>query len=355
MKRITHFRTLFYALLLAAAAMLLTACGGKSIDLTDYIETDIEGFNGHAAAVCDLDYDALYAAITSQQESSGSSFLQQAAILEEAFSHITVIADPCEGLSNGDTVTVTASYDAPKDIDIGCKLKNGKTTFKVEGLADGQLFDFFNEDAVTVTFAGMSGSGTAAVEITSNEDPYYYTQYTLSATEGLSNGDEVVLTAQTWDGMLEGKGYYAGKTEKTYIVSGLAEPFTAADKLSAADRSRIEALTLERAEQEVEDWYSHMDLSAMNCVDIYCYTGHVESFWGGLDSEGGLVALVSCDFGVDGEYTIAVFFQNCGKDGSGSMTFVEDDIAVMSKEVPTANALAWLQNTFANATFAQIG
>ena len=350
----TNFRTICLSLLLMAAAMLLTACGGKTIDLSDYIETDVKGLNGHAAVTCDLDYDALYAAITSQQGNS-DSFLQQVVVLEEAFSHITVTADPCENLSNGDTVTVTAVYDAPKDIDIGCKLKNGKTTFKVEGLADGLLFDFFDADAVSVTFSGVSGSGTAAVEITADEDAYRYTQYTLSATEGLSNGDEVVLTAQTWDGMLEGKGYYAEETEKTYTVSGLAEPFTALDKLSAADRSRMETLALEKAKQEVEDWYSHMGLSAMNCVDIYCYTGHVESFWGGLDSEGGLVALVSCDFGVDGEYTIAVFFQNCGKDGSGSMTFVEDDIAVMSKEVPAANALSWLQNTFANATFAQIG
>lgn len=355
MKHITHFRALFYTLLLMAAALTLTACGGKSIDLTDYIETDIEGFNGHAAAVCDLDYDALYAAITSQQESSGSSFLQQTAILEEAFSHITVIADPCEGLSNGDTVTVTASYDAPKDIDIGCKLKNGKMTFKVEGLADGQLFDFFNEDAVTVAFAGMSGSGTATVSVTSDEDVYRCTQYTLSAAEGLSNGDEVILTAQTWDGMLESGGYYAEETEKVYIVSGLAEPFTALDKLSAADRSKMETLALEKAKQEVEDWYSYMELSAISCAEIYCYTGHVKDVWNGLDSNGGLVVLVSCDFGADGEYTMAVFFQSCGKGDSGAVILDEKDVVTVSDELSAANAPAWLQDRFAGVLFTRMG
>lgn len=350
----TNFRTICLSLLLMAAALTLTACGGKTIDLSDYIETDVKGLNGHAAVTCDLDYDALYAAIASQQE-SGGSFLQQAAILEEVFSHITVIADPSEGLSNGDTVTVTASYDAPKDIDIGCKLKNGKTTFKVEGLADGVLFDFFDADAVSVTFSGMSGSGTATVSVTSDEDIYRRTQYALSAAEGLSNGDEVVLTAKAWDGMLEDNGYYAEETEKTYTVSGLAEPFTASDKLSAADRFRMETLALEKAKQEVEDWYSYMELSSISCTDIYCYTGRIRDAWNGLDSSGGLAVLVSCDFGADGEYTIAVFFQSCGKGDSGAVTFDEEDIATVSEEVSAANALTWLQNTFANAMFAKIG
>lgn len=282
---------------------------------------------------------------------AAAHFLQQAAILEEAFSHITVIADPCEGLSNGDTVTATAVYDAPEDIDIGCKLKDGKINFKVEGLVDGQLFDFFDENAVTVTFAGISGSGTATVSVTSNENAYCYTKYTLAAAEGLSNGDEVVLTAQIQDGMLEDKGYYAEETEKIYTVTGLTEPFTASDNLSAADRSYTEGLALEMVKQEAEDWYSYMELSSASCADFYCYTGHIGDFWNGLDSSGGLLALVSCDFGAGGEYTMAVFFQDCGKDSSGAVIFVEDDIAVMSHETPTKEALVWLEERFPDAAF----
>lgn len=342
------------SLLIVVAALTLSACGVKTINLADYIETDVEGLNGHATAVCDLDYDALYAAIASQQKNDGDSFLQQAAILEEAFSHITLAVDPCENLSNGDMVTVTATYDAPKNLDIGCKLKNGKTSFKEEGLSDGQLFNFFDESAVSVTFSGMSGNGTAGVEILSTEDAYRYTQYTVSPANGLSNGDEVVLSAQTWDGMLDSMGYYAEEFEKTYTVAGLPEPFAASDKISAADRSRLEALALEKATQEVEDWYSYMNLSDMRCGPAYCYTGHVESFWSGLNSTGGVVMLVSCDFGVDGAYTIAVFFQNCGKDGTGSVTFKQDDIAAMSEEISSADGLAWLENTFSDAVFTQI-
>lgn len=61
--------------------------------------------------------------------------------------------------------------------------------------------------------------------------------------------------------------------------------------------------------------------------------------------------MVSCDFGAGGEYTMAVFFQDCGKDDSGSMTFVEDDIAVMSKEAPVKEALGWLKGKFPDVVF----
>ena len=48
---------------------------------------------------------------------------------------------------------------------------------------------------------------------------------------------------------------------------------------------------------------------------------------------------------------MAVFFQDCGKDDSGSMTFVEDDIAVMSKEAPVKEALGWLKGKFPDVVF----
>ena len=316
---------------------------------------EVEGLNGHGTAVCTLDSDALFAAISSQQPDGSGSFLQQIAVLDETFSHITVTAEPCENLSNGDAVTVTAVYDAPKDLDIGCKLKNGKTTFKVEGLADGQAIDLFAEDAIVVKFAGMSGSGMATVEVISTELVYQNTEYILSATTNLSNCNEVVLTAAVRDSLLAEMGYYAETTEKAYTVSGLGEPFTTADKLSAADKTRLEELALAKAKAEAEDWYSYIKLTAATCTGIYGYDGRVWDSWNGLDSYGGVVALASCDFGADGEYPMAVFFQNCGKDGNGTLNFSEEDIVTMSKKIATTDVLSWLKSTFPEAVFTELG
>lgn len=229
---------------------------------------EVEGLNGHGTAVCTLDSDALFAAISSQQPDGSGSFLQQIAVLDEAFSRITVTAEPCENLSNG---------------------------------------------------------------------------------------DEVVLTAAVRDSLLAEMGYYAETTEKTYTVSGRGEPFTTADKLSAADKTRLEELALAKAKAEAEDWYSYIKLTAATCTGIYGYDGRVWDSWNGLDSYGGVVALASCDFGADGEYPMAVFFQNCGKDGNGTLSFSEEDIVTMSKKIATTDVLSWLKSTFPEAVFTELG
>lgn len=175
-----HKLALLLSLLLLGLA--LSGCGGKTIDLTDYIQIgEVQGVNGHGTVKCDWDNEALYAVLTSQKsvdkqndEEVLDSFFQQLTVLDEAFSHITVTADPYENLSNGDTVAVTITYDGPKDLNLGCTLKSGKTTFKVEGLPEGKLFDPFAADAVTVRFEGMSGTGTATVTVEST-DPLYQT------------------------------------------------------------------------------------------------------------------------------------------------------------------------------------
>lgn len=48
---------------------------------------------------------------------------------------------------------------------------------------------------------------------------------------------------------------------------------------------------------------------------------------------------------------MAVFFQDCGKDSSGAVIFVEDDIAVMSHETPAKETLVWLEERFPDAAF----
>ena len=48
---------------------------------------------------------------------------------------------------------------------------------------------------------------------------------------------------------------------------------------------------------------------------------------------------------------MAVFFQDCSKDSSGAVIFVEDDIAIMSHETPAKEALVWLEERFPDAAF----
>ena len=346
---------LTFLLFLLLLGLALSGCGGKTIDLTDYIQVgEVQGVNGHGTVKCDWDNEALYAVLTSQKsggkqsdEEAMDSFFQQLTFLEEAFSHITVTADPCEGLSNGDTVAVTITYDGPKDLDLGCTLKNGKTTFKVEGLPEGQLFDPFAEDAVMVRFEGMSGTGTATVTVESADPLYQAVSYTLSAANGLSNGDEVTLTAQVDAARLTEQGYFVENTEKVFLVSGLGEAFTASDTLSAVDKTRMEGLALPLAEKEAGNWRSYLGVSNLKLEGYYYYaanepTGHVRDIWYGVNSHSGIVALLVGQCTDGGTCFFAVVFQDCTK-GDNGIAFAEDDVVVMSEEDAPSDAAVWLK------------
>lgn len=342
-------------LLLLLLGLTLSGCGGRTIDLTDYIQIgEVQGVNGHGTVKCDWDNEALYAVLTSQKsggkqndEEAMDAFFRQLTVLDETFSHITVTADPCENLSNGDTVAVTITYDGPKNLNLGCTLKSGKTTFKVEGLPEGQLFDPFAEDAITVRFEGMSGTGTAMVTVASVDPLYQAVNYTLSAVDGLSNGDEVTLTAQIDVARLTEQGYFAENTEKVFLVSGLGEAFTVSDTLSAADKTRMEGLALPLAEKEAGDWRSYLGISGLKLEGYYYYatnepTGHVRDIWYGVNSHSGIVALLVGQCKDGGTCSFAVVFQDCTK-GDDGIAFTEDDIVVMSEENAPSDAAAWLK------------
>lgn len=348
-----HKLALLLSLLLLGLA--LSGCGGKTIDLTDYIQIgEVQGVNGHGTVKCDWDNEALYAVLTSQKsvdkqndEEVLDSFFQQLTVLDEAFSHITVTADPYENLSNGDTVAVTITYDGPKDLNLGCTLKSGKTTFKVEGLPEGKLFDPFAADAVTVRFEGMSGTGTATVTVESTDPLYQTVSYTLSTVDGLSNGDEVKLTAQVDAARLTEQGYFVENTEKVFLVSGLSEAFTASDTLSAADKTSMESLALPLAEKEAGDWRSYLGVSNLKLEGCYYYvanepTGRVRDIWYGVNSHSGIVVLLVGQCKDGGTCSFAVAFQDCAK-GDDGITFAEDNIVVMSEENAPSDAAAWLK------------
>lgn len=57
----TNFRTICLSLLLMAAALTLTACGGKSIDLTNYVSIDaVSGADGYGHLEYSFDSYSVY-------------------------------------------------------------------------------------------------------------------------------------------------------------------------------------------------------------------------------------------------------------------------------------------------------
>ena len=121
------------ALILAAAVMGLAACSGSgAVDLGQYIAVKFAGTNGSGEAFFDFDYAGFEQDMTANLKDGGS----EAELAKIAAVEFTFELDRFteSGLSNGDAVTVTVSYDGEIAKEAGFSFKNPSRTFTVEGL-----------------------------------------------------------------------------------------------------------------------------------------------------------------------------------------------------------------------------
>jgi hypothetical protein len=148
-------------------------------------------------------------------------------------------ADQTDGLANGDTITITASYsgwyfDSIEDylVDNGYKPTATTKTYEVSGLTDAQDFDPFEK--LEVTFSGTSPYGE--VSINSDKVEVSGLDYSISKSRNLSNDEEITITVTgSWGADLENycleRGYVPTQSEKTYTVEGLAFYVTELDQI----------------------------------------------------------------------------------------------------------------------------
>lgn len=128
--------------------------------------------------------------------------------------------DKTSGLSNGDTVKVTISYNYSELLSKGFTLSDSAKSYTVSGLTEAEEVDLF--DALTVTFSGTEHYGKVNIEDSSAYMNYFVT-YSADKTTGLSNGDKVTITAYYDEEVLKTIGLKPLSGTKEYIVEGLGE------------------------------------------------------------------------------------------------------------------------------------
>lgn len=96
-------------------------------------------------------------------------------------------------LTNGDTVTVTAVFDADKALEQGFSISDPQKAFEVSGLTE--LDDAVVFSGLSLRFSGKSPKILAAVQNTSQDALLSGIEYTLSESENLSEGNAITVTA----------------------------------------------------------------------------------------------------------------------------------------------------------------
>lgn len=240
------------------AAICVVSFINTGVDLTDYIIIkDAEGFNGNGEIEYRLNegalYDDLFAGKTSKKskdvekwdEDDWNSAVVAAGEDMEEYDNIlkciTVSASKDTGLSNGDTVKVTATFKNSKNYKLHHHFKDGEKTYKVSGLQEGQGLDLFADGVFEIVYSGFTGSGTAEINKLINDGPYASVFYNLDKTFDLSNGDEITVTANFNASQLEEEGYFVTETnQKTYTITELHDYYNLSDGVDADVLSRLQ-------------------------------------------------------------------------------------------------------------------
>lgn len=194
MKHITKKNFLLLTALIAVLA--LTGCGSKNtIDLTQYVQVNVSGADGYGCASADADDIGLEALLLSDDESDADSWVKLDMLLR-----IRYEIDKKDHLSNGDKVSVTVTYPdgLAEALDADITPKSGDSwTVEIGGLGEPERVDVF--EGMTIEYG--NGNTLCANGL------YTALKYTLSQSQGLSNGDTVTITVSAPDDSADLESY----------------------------------------------------------------------------------------------------------------------------------------------------
>lgn len=372
----TNFRTICLSLLLMAAALTLTACSGKSIDLTDYVSIDaVSGADGYGHLEYSFDSYSVYqkiAGIDVKNDKDVEALFSEESLLKTekiwaVLEGVSVVADKSDNLSNGDKVTLTVSFDNPTNEKLDFELRGGKITYTVEGLADGLPFDPFSEDVISVAFTGASGGGEAIVGLVSDDAMYKGVTYSFANNYKLSNGEEVTLNAVFDQQYYASLGYTVPEQcSKTYTVSGLKDFFRPSDGLSVSERTRFEELTMSSALSYAAEDILTKDMPVLDSEfwSVYYFEPkmpgtHFFDMIHGFSGYCGIIGVAKVVFESSwtGTYEDVMFvvYPDCMVGDDGHLTYNEDDFLVFDTSASSEDeAMDWLADQLDELNFTKL-
>lgn len=227
------------------AIMGLTGCGGSKVDITDYVTVNFSGVDGQGSAACNVDSVNLEQALAGDDDGEISmEELEKLGWITQFEMTMSCDLDKDSELSNGEKVTVTVSYD--KDLAKENKVTvTGETKeFEVTGLkepieVDAFASDIFDtDDGVALEYSNAAPTAGLTVINHCTSEPESLITYRADKTSGLSNGDQITITAEL-PASAANEGYVLKESEKTITVEGLDTYVTSLSQLNGADKTEV--------------------------------------------------------------------------------------------------------------------
>ena len=358
--------------------LLFALIPGKKdvIQLTDYVSIDsVSGMDGYGHMEYSFDSYSVYLklfGIDVKDEQDAEALFSEENLLktekiQAVLEGVSVKADKVDNLSNGDKVNITVSFENPTKEKLDFELRGGEISYTVEGLIDSLPFDPFSDDIISVAFTGASGSGEAIVGMVSDNELYNGITYSFSNNYGLSNGDEVILTAVFDQPYFVSLGYSVpDQCSKTYTVSGLKDFFRPENGLSASERTRFEELTMSSVMTDISKDVLAKDMPVLDSEfwSLYYFETKMPgtTFFDmtyGTEGRCGIIGIakITFDSSWSGTYEDVYFalFPDCMTGEDGHLTYNEDNFVVFDRSVADeTEAVEWLGEHFDELTFTKL-
>ena len=240
-----------WALLIAVIAVVVVAIVAlvvvknqkKKVNINDYISVEYNGYETAGTAYVDFDETGFSEAVIKAQGKK----LKNVKSLDDLdwsdltdlmgssnwdlIDSITFDVKPDSDLSNGDVVTVTASWNEDYEKKAGVKILSKEQEFTVEGLEEVKEVDPFED--IEVTFSETPPYVYPNWTNNSDDDYLRYLWFNFEDYDSLDVGDTVTLTVDESEENALANGYKFTQTSKEYIVSGVDSYVTSAADISA--------------------------------------------------------------------------------------------------------------------------
>ena len=240
-----------WALLIAVIAVVVVAIVAlvvvknqkKKVNINDYISVEYNGYETAGTAYVDFDETGFSEAVIKAQGKK----LKNVKSLDDLdwsdltdlmgssnwdlIDSITFDVKPDSDLSNGDVVTVTASWNEDYEKKAGVKILSKEQEFTVEGLEEVKEVDPFED--IEVTFSGTPPYVYPNWTNNSEDDYLRYLWFNFEDYDSLDVGDTVTLTVDESEENALANGYKFTQTSKEYTVSGVDSYVTSAADISA--------------------------------------------------------------------------------------------------------------------------
>lgn len=201
------------------------------INLNEYVETEVSGYNGYAKANIKIDWIGIEKDYGQKLKFINNDEIKELLALgiyntpiDLLKGEVTISYDQNNKLKNGDTVVYKINVDEEYINYVKCNLKSSEAYFNVHDLIDIGTFDAF--EGLEVVFSGISPNGKA--ECKYNGKYMNIHDFVIDKKEGLTNGEsiKVSLAVDNLSEYIDRIGAVPLETEKIYKVDGLKEYIT---------------------------------------------------------------------------------------------------------------------------------